>query len=129
MIAAIYVRRSNEQKGRVDAAKAVELQKINAHAFAIERGWTVLPQLVFEDDAISGAEFENRPDFMRMMGMLPRPPFQVLIVSEQKTLGRESWATGAAIKQLAEAGVEIFVGSSRVDLQACKLEYSIVSPK
>ena len=23
----------------------------------------------------------------------------------------------------------IFVGSSRVDLQACKLEYSIVSPK
>ena len=23
----------------------------------------------------------------------------------------------------------VFVGSSRVDLQACKLEYSIVSPK
>ena len=27
------------------------------------------------------------------------------------------------------AGVEAVVGSSRVDLQACKLEYSIVSPK
>ena len=25
--------------------------------------------------------------------------------------------------------LEIVVGSSRVDLQACKLEYSIVSPK
>ena len=25
--------------------------------------------------------------------------------------------------------VQLYVGSSRVDLQACKLEYSIVSPK
>ena len=28
-----------------------------------------------------------------------------------------------------DLGVDIEVGSSRVDLQACKLEYSIVSPK
>ena len=28
-----------------------------------------------------------------------------------------------------EAMFEVYVGSSRVDLQACKLEYSIVSPK
>ena len=27
------------------------------------------------------------------------------------------------------AGANVPVGSSRVDLQACKLEYSIVSPK
>ena len=29
----------------------------------------------------------------------------------------------------ADAAAVMFVGSSRVDLQACKLEYSIVSPK
>ena len=28
-----------------------------------------------------------------------------------------------------EAELQLHVGSSRVDLQACKLEYSIVSPK
>ena len=31
--------------------------------------------------------------------------------------------------QRKEVNVELEVGSSRVDLQACKLEYSIVSPK
>ena len=33
--------------------------------------------------------------------------------------------TGPDLKQ----GIDVAVGSSRVDLQACKLEYSIVSPK
>ena len=33
------------------------------------------------------------------------------------------------VARLPEAGVVKDVGSSRVDLQACKLEYSIVSPK
>ena len=33
-------------------------------------------------------------------------------------------------KEIAKSyGVRVYVGSSRVDLQACKLEYSIVSPK
>ena len=31
--------------------------------------------------------------------------------------------------EVLRTGEAIFVGSSRVDLQACKLEYSIVSPK
>lgn len=37
----------------------------------------------------------------------PKPPFQKLIVSEQKSLGRESSETPYWIKQLALAGVEI----------------------
>jgi hypothetical protein len=36
------------------------------------------------------------------------PPFQILIVSEQKSIGREMSQTGYLIKQLPEAGVEIF---------------------
>ena len=60
------------------------------------------------DDGISGAEFKKRPGFQRLMAMLPRPPFQVLIVSEQKSIGREASETGYVIKQLAQAGVEIF---------------------
>ena len=45
---------------------------------------------------------------MRLIAALtPRAPFQRLIVSEQKSLGREMFATGHYIKELAEAGVEI----------------------
>jgi site-specific DNA recombinase len=107
VIAAIYAHKSTEQRV-ADEAKSVTRQVENAKAFATKNGWTVADAHIYIDDDISGAEFERRPSFMRMMGTLPRPPFQVLIVSEQKSLGRESWETGYVIKQLALARVEVF---------------------
>jgi site-specific DNA recombinase len=106
--AAIYARKSTEQNGRATEQKSVERQVALAREFAAARGLSVAADHVFVDDGISGAEFERRPGFMQMMGMLhPRAPFQVLIVSEQKSIGRESSETNYRIKQLAEAGVEI----------------------
>ena len=108
IIAAIYARKSTKQEGVSDDAKAVERQEENARAFAGKRGWTVSDQHVYKDDGISGTEFAKRPAFMKMMNSLkPRPPFQVLIVSEQKSIGREMAETSYVIKQLAQAGVEI----------------------
>ena len=45
-----------------------------------------------------------------------------------------AWAQGTGAASVAgtvkdASGAVLPVGSSRVDLQACKLEYSIVSPK
>ena len=46
---------------------------------------------IYVDDGISGAEFLKRPGFLRMMNALkPRPPFQVLVMSEESRLGREA---------------------------------------
>src|SRR5687767_14354738 len=45
---------------------------------------------------------------MMAHALTPKPPFSVLIVSEQKSIGREASETGYVIKQLAQAGVEIF---------------------
>src|SRR5262249_54929031 len=57
----------------------------------------------------SGAEFERRPGYMRLLNALGRrAPFDVLIVSEISRLGREQLETGYAVKQLAQAGVRIF---------------------
>ncbi len=109
MIAAIYARKSTPEPGVADEAKSVTRQKELAGAFAVSRGWTIDDRYVFEDDGISGAEFSRRPGFMRLMGALsPRPPFQALVVSEQKSLGREAFETNYTVKQLAQAGVEIF---------------------
>jgi DNA invertase Pin-like site-specific DNA recombinase len=105
--AAVYARKSTDQRVAEDA-KSVVRQVENAKAFAIAKGWTVHDQHVFVDDGISGTEFKKRPAFMRMMGTLPRPPFRVLIVSEQKSIGREMSETSFTIKRLAQAGVEIF---------------------
>jgi DNA invertase Pin-like site-specific DNA recombinase len=51
----------------------------------------------------------SRPGFMRLMTALkPRPPFQVLIMSEESRLGREAIETAYALKQLIQAGVRVF---------------------
>ena len=107
MNAAIYARKSTDQKV-AEEAKSVTRQVELARAFAKARGWTVSDAHVYVDDGISGTEFEKRPGLMRMMDVLPRPPFRYLIVSEQKSIGREMSETSYVIKQLALAGVEIF---------------------
>ena len=52
------------------------------------------------------------------------PPFDV------EAFARAATASGPPHKKTSDpAGTAGDLGSSRVDLQACKLEYSIVSPK
>jgi site-specific DNA recombinase len=69
----------------------------------------VLDEHVYVDDGISGAEFANRPGFLRLMNALkPLAPFQVLIMSEESRLGREAIETAYALKQLVQAGVRVF---------------------
>ena len=84
----------------------------------VRKGWTVDDEHVYVDDGISGAEFANRPGFLRLMNALkPRPPFQVLVMSRGVRLGREAIETAYALKQLIAAGVRVFsisrTGSSR----------------
>ena len=68
-----------------------------------------LDEHVYVDDGISGAEFANRPGFLRLMNALkPRAPFQVLVMSEESRLGREAIETAYALKQLVQAGVRVF---------------------
>ena len=81
----------------------------HARQYAARKGWTVVDEHVYVDDGISGAEFCNRPGFVRLMNALkPRPPFQVLVMSEESRLGREAIETAYALKQLVTAGVRVF---------------------
>ena len=72
MIAAIYTRKSTEQTGVADEQKSVARQKEHAQLYAQRKGWTVDDRFVFVDDGISGAEFANRPAFLRLMNALKR---------------------------------------------------------
>ena len=109
MIAAIYARKSTEQNGVADEAKSVVRQIDHAKAYAQRKGWKLADEYVFVDDGISGAEFANRPGFLRLMNSLkPRAPFQALVMSEESRLGREAIETAYALKQLVQAGVRVF---------------------
>jgi DNA invertase Pin-like site-specific DNA recombinase len=109
MRAALYVRKSTEQTGVADDQKSVTRQIEHARAYATRKGWTVDEACIFVDDGISGAEFANRPGFLRLMNALkPRPPFQALVMSEESRLGREAIETAYALKQIVNAGVRVF---------------------
>ncbi len=109
MIAAIYARKSTEQGSVSDEQKSVARQIEHARAFAVKKGWTVDDTCIFVDDGISGAEFAKRPNFLRLMNALkPKPPFQVLVMSEESRLGREAIETAYALKQLVMAGVRVW---------------------
>ncbi|PYR48822.1 MAG: hypothetical protein DMF89_14540, partial [Acidobacteria bacterium] len=107
--AAVYARKSTEQNGVADEAKSVTRQVEHARAYSTQKGWTVAEGHIYADDGISGAEFVKRPGFLRLMNALkPRPPFQVLIMSEESRLGREQIETAYALKQIVTAGVRVF---------------------
>lgn len=108
MIAAIYARKSTEQLV-ADEQKSVARQVEHARQYAQRKGWTIDEAYIYVDDGISGAEFARRPGFVRLMAALkPRPPFQILIMSEESRLGRESIETAYALKQIVVAGVRVF---------------------
>ena len=109
MIAAIYACKSTDQAGVADEQKSVTRQIDHARQYAACKGWTVDESCVCVDDGISGAEFANRPGFLRLMtSVKPRAPFQVLVMSEESRLGREAIETAYALKQLVTAGVRVF---------------------
>ena len=109
MIAAVYGRKCSEQNDIPDESKSVTRQVEHARAYAMRKGWNVADEYIYVDDGISGAEFANRPGFVKLMNALqPRPPFQILIMSEESRLGRESIETAFTLKRLVMAGVRVF---------------------
>jgi site-specific DNA recombinase len=109
MIAAVYARKSTEQQHVADDQKSVARQIEHARVYAARKGWTIADAHVYVDDGISGAEFAHRPGFLRLMNALkPTPAFQVLVMSEESRLGRETIETAYALKQIVTAGVRVF---------------------
>jgi DNA invertase Pin-like site-specific DNA recombinase len=70
VIAAIYARKSTDQSGVADDQKSVARQVEHARAYAARKGWTFVDEHAYVDDGISGAEFANRPGFLRLMNAL-----------------------------------------------------------
>lgn len=94
MFAAIYARKSSDQTAIAEEGKSITRQIDHARQYAARKGWMVADEHVYVDNGISGAEFANRPGFLRLMNALkPRAPFQVLIMSEESRLGREAIET------------------------------------
>jgi site-specific DNA recombinase len=106
--AAVYARKSTKQDGP-DDEMSVPQQIASARHFAASRGWTIAESHVYSDSGVSGAEFARRPGLVRLTAALkPRPPFEILLLSDRDRLGREQIETSFILKQLILAGVRVF---------------------
>ena len=77
-------RRSEGQPWRERPPFSVTRQIEHAKQYTSRKGWNFDARYVFVDDGISGAEFANRPGFLRLMNALkPKPKFQILVMSEE----------------------------------------------
>jgi site-specific DNA recombinase len=117
MRAAIYARKSTEQNDVQAEDKSVAVQVEQGRAFAQAKGWTVVQHRVEVDDAISGAEFVNRPGLLRLqLALRPKPDFDVLLVRDLDRIGRESIETSYVLKQFVDAGVTVIEYSTGKEL-------------
>jgi DNA invertase Pin-like site-specific DNA recombinase len=108
MIAGAYLRKSTDEGDKAQDAKSNTRQLEHARQYGAKQGWTLDDHFIYADDGVSGAEFERRPGLQKLLAALaPRPPFQVLIVSEVSRLGRDTVSTLLVIKRLRDAGVRI----------------------
>src|ERR1035437_7577591 len=65
MNAAIYARKSTDDKDTVDESRAIPQQVAAARSFIESKGWAV--EHVYEDWKTSGALFASRVEFQRLM--------------------------------------------------------------
>jgi site-specific DNA recombinase len=109
MIAAIYARKSNpEERGASGDSLSVERQIEHGTAYATERGWTVDPMRIFRDDAISGVEYAKLDGRARLVAAAEAGRFDVLVVSAQDRLGRDTIDVLGTIRDITESDVCIF---------------------
>ncbi len=106
MKAAIYARKSTDDNDRQEESKSVTRQVERATAYAEAKGWIVSKENIYIDDGISGAEFQNRPGFLRLLTHLKK--FDVLIMSEPSRLGRDMLRNAYHVGEILDAGVRIF---------------------
>ena len=107
MIATAYTRKSNTEGQVLGELRSVEQQRAEIEKFIAQRGWQLGP--IFEDNEISGEEWNKRPGYQALRAALsPRPKFQVVVVWEQSRFGRDVARQLMAITEITEAGVEVW---------------------
>lgn len=106
--AIIYARRSTAEH----QAASLDVQTDEARRFCDARGWSVVEVLV--EDAVSRAEFVNRPALARLLLLAAAKPREVdvLVTRDESRLGGDMFRTGMVLQNLADADVAVWYYAS-----------------
>ena len=104
MRAAIYARRSTDEH----QAESLDVQRTNALAFIEAKGWTIAPEHIFLEDAVSRAEFKKRPALIALLTATANKRFDVVVVRDESRIGGDTFRNGLLIGEILDAGLKLF---------------------
>lgn len=115
MRAAIYARvsKDNNKSDRQEAdTKSVQRQEEGAREFVRTQKWTLDEAHIYRDNGVSGALWENRPEFQRMMSDAGCAEFDAIVIFDLDRFGRDSQKSMAALNELADLDISVWDFSS-----------------
>ncbi len=102
--AVIYVRISKEEAFAGTGVESTQLQERDARAAIEANGWKLVAR-AFVDHGVSGAEFQKRAKFNELLAAAARGEFDVVVVRDQKRIGRDAARVTHALVELDNCGV------------------------
>lgn len=102
MLAAIYARYSSENQ----RAESIEDQVAACRHLAGQRGFTIVEDHVYSDQAQSGAR-KDRPGLAALLRSAESGQFQVLLVDDLSRLARDNYLMLSVLAELHFAGVRV----------------------
>jgi DNA invertase Pin-like site-specific DNA recombinase len=104
MNAAIYARRSTDEH----QAESLEVQTTNARHCVESKGWKLLPEHIYLEDAVSRAEFRKRPALLALLNAARDRAFDVVVTRSDCRLGGDTFRSGIVLQDLLDTGVRLF---------------------
>ena len=102
MLAAIYARYSSENQ----RPESIEDQVAACRRLAGQRGFTIVEDHVYSDQAQSGAR-KDRPGLAALLSAAERGQFQVVLVDDLSRLARDNYLMLSVLAELHFAGVRV----------------------
>jgi DNA invertase Pin-like site-specific DNA recombinase len=124
MRAAIYARKSTDERDVAQEARSTERQIDGARAFITTQGWTLDDAHVYTDNAKSGALFAGRARFQKMMADAAAGAWDALVFYDLDRFGRNRRRTMEALDRLTDYGISIWDYSTgrQLDLESMEGE-------
>ncbi len=113
MKCAIYARYSTDMQ----RAESIDAQIRKCRAFAQLKGWEVLDEHIYSDEAVSGASINGRQNFQRMIESAKHKPkpFDYILADDTKRFARDVVTLKSSFKILQFNGVNIYFVSEGID--------------
>jgi len=109
----IYTRYSSD----LQKETSTEDQIRNCKKFAEQRGWTVLENHEYSDEAISGSSLRGRIQLTRLLDVATTKPapFDYILIDDTSRLSRDKVDQMTIIEEFNDAGIYLYFVSQNID--------------